>query len=422
MKLNDWRDHSYDSPDAVLQAFSERCLEVDEEEIRTAIAWMPESVPGFGTGVAPSDWMNRPLAGVPFLVKDLYDVAGWPTTASSTFLSSVRGIPADTASLVTRLCSLGATPVGKTHLNEFAYGLSGRNAHFGHCRHPRFPDRMSGGSSSGSAWAVGRGLVPLALGSDTGGSVRVPAAFCGIYGLRLTPDHEWSRNGCFPLSPGLDTAGWFTGTAGDMITTVRLLLEPDISDNPLRGVVLEPEGAVIDPDLGRVLNTFLEAGGLTPELEISEAFRSASGTLVHSYHVIGSRAAFEVHQELLDDHRDEYQPVVAERIERGRDWNRAEIEAAGNGQRQLNAFFDTLFGAYDFAVLPAVPFPAPTLDRLNGDERDAVISLTAPASLGTRPVLTVPVFLENGLSGGLQFIYRDPLSDTPIRILEEIVI
>ncbi|MFC1529858.1 amidase [Gemmatimonadota bacterium] len=421
MTLSDWRDHGYDSPDAVLQAFSRLSLEVDEEEFRTAIAWMPETVPGFGTGATPHDWMNRPLAGVPFLVKDLYDVAGWPTTASSTFLGSVRGIPADTAPLVTRLCALGATPVGKTHLNEFAYGLSGRNAHFGHCRHPRFPDRMSGGSSSGSAWAVSRGLVPLALGSDTGGSVRVPASFCGIFGLRLTPEHEWSRDGCFPLSPGLDTAGWFTGTAGDMITVTRLLLEPEASGKALRGIVLEPEGLTIDPDLQGACDTFLGKAGLAPDREVTAAFRSATGDLVHSYHVIGSRAAFGVHEQWLDEHRDDYQPVVVERIERGRNWNREEIEAAELGRQRLNTFFDTFFGDYDFAVLPAVPFPAPTLDRLNGDDRNAVLTLTAPASLGTRPVLTVPVFLENGLSGGLQFIYRDPLSDLPIRILEEFV-
>jgi amidase/aspartyl-tRNA(Asn)/glutamyl-tRNA(Gln) amidotransferase subunit A len=421
MTLNDWQREGHDSPDAVLQAFRRRGMEVEGEEFRAAVAWIPDTLPGFGTDETSGAWQRLPLAGVPFLLKDLYDVAGWPTAASSTFLSELRGIPADTSPLVTRLCSLGATPVGKTHLNEFAYGLSGRNAHFGHCRHPRFPDRMSGGSSSGSAWAVGRGLVPLALGSDTGGSVRVPASFCGLWGLRLTPDHDWSRESCFPLSPGLDTAGWFCGTPEDLLTVTRFLLEPSVTSGELRGVLLEPEGITFDPDLERAYDAFTRERDVTTEAGISDAFREATTDLVHAYNVIGSRAAFKVHEPWFDDRRDDYQPVVAERLERGRHWSREDIERADAGLEQLRGFFNYFFKTYDFAVLPAVPFPAPTLDRLDAGERTAILTLTGPASLGTLPVLTVPVFLENGLSGGLQYIYRDQSSDLPLRLLEGII-
>lgn len=425
MTLTEWRDLSLESPDQVLQAFRERCDGIDQQEIASAIAWQPDSVPAIEAGEesaeGSTEWSKRPLAGVPFLVKDLYDVAGWPTNASSRFLSSVRGIPSVTSPLVRRLCSLGATPVGKTHLNEFAYGLSGRNAHYGHCSHPHFPDRLSGGSSSGSAWAVGKGLVPLALGTDTGGSVRVPASFCGIYGLRLTPD-EWSHDGCFPLSPGLDTAGWFCRTPEDMVTATRLLLEPVTTDGELRGVVLDhPDGLAIDPALRSAYDAFTDRIGLQTDPEITREFHSATEGLVRNYSVIQSREAIEIHEPWLEEFRDLYQPVVRERILRGRDWSRTDIAAAEVGRERLNSFFDHYFEEHTFAVLPATPFPAPPMDQMGEKARISVLTLTAPASIGTLPVLTVPVFLDDGLSGGLQFIYRDPASDIPVRLLNEIL-
>ncbi len=424
MTFTEWRGLSLDSPDQVLQAFRERCDGIDPQEIAPAIAWQPDSLPAIEAGDEsadrPGEWRKRPLAGVPFLVKDLYDVVGWPTNASSTFLSSVRGIPESTSPLVRRLSTLGATPVGKTHLNEFAYGLSGRNAHYGHCRHPQFPGRLSGGSSSGSAWAVSRGLVPLALGTDTGGSVRVPASFCGIYGLRLTPD-EWSHDGCFPLSPGLDTAGWFCRTPGDMVEVTGLLLDPEASDGELRGVTLESEGLAIDPDLSKAYNAFTGGIGLKTDQEINREYRSATEGLIQTYSVIQSREALEIHEPWIEEYRDAYQPVVLERIVRGRAWSRSDVDAAETGRERLHRFFDRLFEEHEFAVLPATPFPAPLVDRMGQESRLSILTLTAPASIGTLPVLTVPVFLDSGLSGGLQFIYRDPASDIPIRLLNEIL-
>ena len=420
MTFTEWRDLSLGSPDQVLQAFRERCDGMDQQEIASAIAWQPDSpVPADADGVTQG-WSDLPLAGVPFLVKDLYEVAGWPTNASSRFLSSVRGIPSVTSPLVRRLCSLGATPVGKTHLNEFAYGLSGRNAHYGHCRHPHFPDRLSGGSSSGSAWAVGTGLVPLALGTDTGGSVRVPASFCGIYGLRLTPD-EWSHDGCFPLSPGLDTAGWFCRTRGDMVTATQLLLEPETTDDELQGVMLEPDGLSIDPALRSAYDAFTHRIGLQTDPEITREFHMATEGLVRNYSVIQSREAIEIHEPWLEEFRYLYQPVVRERILRARDWSQTDIETAEVGRERLESFFDQYFEEHAFAVLPATPFPAPPMDQMGEKARISVLNLTAPASIGTLPVLTVPVFLDDGLSGGLQFIYRNPTSDIPIRLLDEIL-
>ena len=121
-----------------------------------------------------------PLAGLPFFLKDLWDVSGLPTFAGSTFLPEVRTAPAGDALLVRELGAAGAVLAGKTHLHEFAFGITGENPHYGDCENPRFLGRTSGGSSSGSAVMVAAGAAPCASGTDTGGSIRVPAGCCGL--------------------------------------------------------------------------------------------------------------------------------------------------------------------------------------------------------------------------------------------------
>ena len=140
------------------------------------------------------------LAGVPYLLKDLFAVGGVPTRAGASFTPSPLCAPKADGRMVQSLKAAGAALAGKTHLHEFAYGLTGENAHYGDVEHPAHPDRTSGGSSSGSAAAVAAGIVPFAIGTDTGGSVRVPAAFCGLYGLRLTHPRGVDRRRLSPRS------------------------------------------------------------------------------------------------------------------------------------------------------------------------------------------------------------------------------
>ncbi len=407
------------TPAQVLADFRRDLALLPSAEVATALAFLPEriEVPDLLEFTA-EERPGLPLAGVPFLVKDLYDVAGWPTTASSTFLADERGIPEHTASLVRRFWELGAVPVGKTHLNEFAYGLSGRNVHFGNCPHPRFPDRIPGGSSSGSAWGVGQGLVPLALGTDTGGSVRVPAAFCGLWGLRLTPAEGWLE-GCFPLSPSMDTAGWFTHNPEDMAVLIRLLLEdPAPVDIELRGLRLAPGTAVSDPYLTAACDQLYEALRLAVDSETERAFEAACADLVTHYAVIQSREAFTVHEPWLDRYRDQYGPAVWARIDRGRHWSPGQVSAAETAREGLVTFFRTLFEDWDYVVIPAVPVTAPRASDLDEELRTCLLTLTAPASLAALPVLTLPVPLPDGLSGGLQLIFPDGRWEVPLHLLE----
>jgi len=165
-----------------------------------------------------------PLAGTSFVVKELYDVAGYPTGAGNPDWERTHPIPSVTAPAVRRLLEAGATLVGKSCTDELAFSLDGINVHYGTPVNPRFPDRLPGGSSSGSVSAVAAGLVDFALGTDTSGSIRVPASYCGVFGFR--PSHgAVPIDGVVPLAPSFDTVGWLARDARTLARCGRVLLQ-----------------------------------------------------------------------------------------------------------------------------------------------------------------------------------------------------
>lgn len=349
---------------------------------------------------------SLPLSGVPYLLKDLYDVAGWETNASSLFLNNLRGTPTTSSALEKAFSMAGGVFAGKTHLVEFAYGMEGSNSHFGDGVHPHFPNRVSGGSSSGSVWAVAAGLVPLASGSDTGGSVRVPAAYNGLYGIRVTPDHPWSKAGCFPLSPSFDTAGWFTRTAEEMKLTIQALFPNDPSkQTSFKGLELLPGYRFIEEDLSRPHQQSIEVIGLSTNPAVTKEF-NALPDLVNAYLTTSSKEAAEVHSTWHESRRDQYDPQTWERIAKGNEWTAQDLETADAVKIRVKDFFAALFSDYDLVVLPAAPVSAPLLGKSTA-LREVHLQLTTPASLAGLPVLTIPYFLESGLSGGLQIIVPD---------------
>lgn len=355
-----------------------------------------------------------PLRGLPYLAKDLFDVAGAPTRAGSSFLAEVRPTPGDSV-LVQRLRELHAALAGKTHLVEFAAGLTGENRTFGDCPHPHFPDRLAGGSSSGSAALVAAGVVPFAIGSDTGGSVRVPAAFCGLFGFRLTPGDAFVRD-AFPLSPTCDTAGWFTAHARDLVTLNRALAGPaaNATREP-RGVflratdLLAPADKEIDEAYARAAARIASpADGAT-----RDALLRAWTKAVDAYITVVTFEAFKIHERWLEPFRDRYDPGIWQRFTNaGRNTTPGQLDAAHATFAAVRANFATFFREHDFLVLPCAPVPALTKAQCTPETRRALLTFTAPASLAGLPVLTIPVPLANGLTGGLQVIA--PRVDSPV--------
>lgn len=376
---------------------------------------------------------GSPLRGVPYLLKDLFDLAGVPTRAGSTFLDKVRPLPAHDSRIAEDLGQLGAVCAGKTQLVEFASGLTGENPHYGDCPHPRFPDRLAGGSSSGSAALVAAGVVPLAIGTDTGGSVRVPAAWCGLYGFRLTPGDRLITD-AFPLAPTMDTAGWFTAGATDMLTTWQAIAcRAAASRHALSGSQPGPATSAGPTSSKSPHGCYISARRLVPGMteEVATACDYAAASLttradstteasllsswrdaVETYVTIGMSEAHTVHRDWLAPYHEHYDPVIWRRFTDAGHFPPEQVSHARQRLAEIHATWQDFFRTYNFLVLPAVPCPAPTKAEATVELRRTILTLTAPASLGGLPVLSVPVPLKSGLTVGLQVVI--PSADSPV--------
>ncbi|MBI5767248.1 MAG: amidase [Verrucomicrobia bacterium] len=350
---------------------------------------------------------DAPLGGVPYFAKDLFDAAGLPTLAGSTFLPEVRPAGASDGAFVAAVNAAGAVLAGKTHLHEFAYGITGENPHYGDVEHPRFPGRTSGGSSSGSAAVVAAGVVPFSLGSDTGGSVRVPAAFCGLFGFRMTPRDAWIAD-AFPLSPSMDTAGWFTTTAGDMRESLAALVGLRTSQRAPRGGYLEMPG--LDTDVATACRAAAERLTSPVDAAVRDDLLSAFARNLDTYNTLVAQEAWEVHKSWAARYEKRYDPNVWPRLNRVHTLTPAQIDAAQLHLVTLRGLWTSYFLTFDYLVMAASPCPALTKAQSTLEFRGRILTVTSPASLGGLPVLTIPVELPSGLTTGLQVIVNHPQS------------
>lgn len=352
-------------------------------------------------------WEQReqPLGGVPFLAKDLFATAGDATGAGSVFLRRQLGPAARDASLVAHLREQGAVLGGKTQLNEFAFGMSGENPHFGDCPHPLRPELLSGGSSSGSAWAVGAGLVPFALGTDTSGSIRVPAAFCGVYGARLQPG-LLAPEELFPLAPSFDTPGWLAHSWADLQAVGAAVLggkNAPTSEFPRRLWLADPEW--LSPEVFTVTNRFAASHGFVTDDSAAKEFFTTIEGVENSYPVLGSHEAAQIHGLWLNRYQEEYDPVVWARLEAGRQRTAEEIAAAQSHRARITACLENLFSCYDVLALPITPVPAQPKSGQTEFLRRSLLHLNTPTSMAALPALTIPVPLADGLTTGIQLVF-----------------
>lgn len=406
-----WRDCATRDPAAAAALLHQRVDRLGAGEQRAILA----SVPGVRTltdAFAASIRRGGPLAGVPFMVKDLFAIEGHCIGAGSAFMAATRDPEVMDAPIVTRLRREGAVFAGITHLHEFAFGITGENPHFGDCPNPRLPDRLSGGSSSGSVAAVAAGLVPLAIGTDTGGSIRVPAAFCGVWGHRGTPHHEFTQH-CFPLAPSFDAAGWFTATKPDLLTTLRALYGPapfKPTTKPLARIPSLLLPSEIEPSFAEHLDTAArELAEPLPD-DLLRAYLAATEASAAAFTTIQGREAAAVHEPWLDTRREAYDPVVWARLDRGRKRGDDELAAARATRARIRTMFETIFDRFSGLVMAASPFPALAKAGATEQARTRILQLTTPCSHAGLPALAVPVGLPDGTCGGLQVITPEPLT------------
>lgn len=396
MTLHEWQQLT---PTLAAREIHRRVGELPPDQRRAVIAWLPDE-PVVAERLAAAD-RRQPLGGVPFFAKDLFDLRGAPTFAGSAFLPEVRPAGAATSHAIAAAEHAGMVCVGKTHLHEFAYGITGENPHYGDCEHPHFPGRTTGGSSSGSAAAVAAGIVPVALGTDTGGSIRVPAAFCGIYGVRFAPRDAWVSD-AFPLAPSFDTAGWFTANAADLKTLVTCLVQPKCPSGSPRGLYLEWPS--VDPDIAAACGRAAARFGTAADASTADALRSRFAGAVSAYNTIVAREAWAVHQAWAERYRERYDPVVRARLNRFHSVTPEALAAADATLASIRRTWAEYFAQYDFLVMPATPTVALRKTECTLENRTRLLELTTPASVAGLPVLTVPVPLPSGLSGGLQIV------------------
>ena len=376
-----------------------------------------------------------PLAGVPFAVKNLFDVQGLPTRAGSKINRDLAPSPRD-ARLIERMEAAGAVLVGALNMGEYAYDFTGENSHDGPSRNPHDVTRMTGGSSGGSGGAVGGGLVPLALGSDTNGSIRVPSSFCGIFGLKPTYG-RLSRARSFPFVSSLDHLGPFARSVGDLALAYDAMQGPDPDDAACTTRPAEPVTTLLARDISGLRIAI--AGGyfqnnVTPEareavarvaralgtmrvVEIPEAARARAAA-----YVITTSEGASLHLDRLRKRPDDFDPAVRDRLLAGAMMPAALVDRAQKFRRWYRARVLEIFEAVDVIIAPATPYVAPKLGQvtsmLDGVELPVRANIgihTQPISFIGLPVVAVPVPLEP-MPIGVQIIAAPWREDIVLRV------
>ena len=365
-----------------------------------------------------------PLAGVPFAVKNLFDVTGLATLAGSKINA---GHPAATcdATVVARLRGAGAVLLGTLNMDEYAFGFTTENAHHGPTRNPHDPTRVAGGSSGGSAAAVAGGLVPLALGSDTNGSIRVPAALCGVYGLKPTYG-RLSRAGAALFGISFDHVGPLASSVGDLAAAYDVMQGPDPADPVCAGREVEPCGPRLDegtrglrvavadghfatrgePEVFAAVQSVADSLGTARRVTIPENDRARAAATI-----ITSSEGASLHMEDLRSRPMDFDPMTRDRFLAGALVPVALYVRAQRFRTWYRARVREVFADVDVLLAPTTPFPAPRIGQdviaVAGVEvpmRPMLGLYTQPLSFIGLPVISVPVAGPHPLPLGVQLV------------------
>ena len=370
-----------------------------------------DKVGAFCAHAAAERRQNRdgPLAGLSFAVKDNIDVAGLPTGNGSPDWLATHAVPAETAPVVDVLINAGAVFMGNTHMDELAWSLMGENAHYGTPINSAAPDRVPGGSSSGSAAATAAGLVDFAVGSDTGGSVRLPASFCGLYGLRPTHGRIPVR-GVVPLAPSYDSVGLFARSASILSRVAAVLLGGDRATAAPRSVVVA-EDLFSLADLACAAALRASMGWLEARLGPTRSVRlldDDGSTWRDAFRTIQAFEAWATHGDWIRHARPSLGPGVRERFAAA-PWVTAEqTEAATQIRRMASHRLSAVLGhGAAVMVLPTSPAPAPLRGSSGGvleDLRSRALSMLCVAGHAGAPQVSIPGTTCDGLPIGLSIL------------------
>ncbi|WP_188262369.1 amidase [Azospirillum tabaci] len=366
---------------------------------------------------------SGPLAGLRFAVKDLFHIAGLPTGAGNPDWLRTHEVPRETAPAVQRLLDAGARIAGKTLTDELAWSLAGENAHYGTPENPQAPGRIPGGSSSGSAAAVAGGAVDFAIGTDTGGSVRLPASYCGLYGIR--PTHgAVPLDGSVPLAPSFDTVGWFAREAA-LLRRVGAVLLPPAPDLAFRRLLVAEDAFAIAgeavrtalaPALDRLCERFGGAETVTLAPEGLDQWRPVFQTLQ-------AAEAWEAHGAWIAATKPTFGPGVRDRFAAAATLDPALARAAAQTRAGIRRRMDDLLGMDGLIVLPSAPGIAPLRGSSGAAvdaERARALAILCPAGLAGLPQISIPAARLDGCPLGLSLVGPRGSDSTLLTIAEDL--
>ncbi|WP_148217135.1 amidase [Acidilobus saccharovorans] len=347
---------------------------------------------------------RRGLTPIPIVIKDIIYTKGLRTTMGSRVFRDY--VPREDAAVVARLRRAGFVIIGKSNAHEFASGATTTSSVFGPTRNPLDKDRIAGGSSGGSAAAVAAGIVEVAIGTDTAGSVRIPASLCGVFGFRPTSGST-PKAGVFPLAPTFDEVGVIASNLDVLRRALQAIMVRRRKARPIRGQprLAVPRGLLVaDRDVSRA---FWDLAARLNAAEVDLPIARARGR--ESFTVIRLSEASSVHLPFRDRWQ-EYFPDVRRLLERGLEFKATDYATALEVMRRVKDEFTSVMRKFDAMILPSTAIPAPRIDEVLGKEdgpvRDLLTGNSWLAPLVGAPAISVPMFKVNGLPVGLQLIGR----------------
>jgi amidase len=351
---------------------------------------------------------SGPLHDLTFATKDIFDIAGRVTGCGNPDWLASHAPAAENAAAVQKLLDAGAHMLGKTITDELAFSLNGQNFHYGTPRNAVTPDRVPGGSSCGSASAVGHGIVDLALGSDTGGSVRIPACLNGIFGIRTTHDAVDS-SGVMPLAASFDTVGWFARDARMLQRAGEVLLPPDRSGVALgRFYIARDAFAIADQSVADVVREAIAQAALPVAAELDLA--AELGGLpewLKRFRRLQPREIWAEHGAWIESRKPRFGPEIAERFALAKSVSATPEGGDQDFRARVSVHLDRVLGLDGVLLIPTAGTIAPRLD-MTKDEllqfRDRTLTLTSIAGLGRLPQVQLPAGKVDGAAVGLSLI------------------
>lgn len=418
LNFTQWRELARQSPERVIDQFAAKLGMLAPENRRAIIAALPDKSTLIQSLQAACALSEQPLSGVPYLLQDLFDVQDLPTVCGAPFNSPFDAPLEDSSLLYQKLKTLGASFFAKTVPSEFGIDPQGRNATFGNCPHAEGLHLVAGGGAGASARAVSEGLAPLAFGLDSGGGIRIPAAFHGLFGFRMG-NNAYARDGVFPIVPSLESVGWVTACIEDLNATFHAFhkVSTEASLDEPRGYLLQGFSAALSPEiksgimqLARELNIDEDAAMNT---RLCHELRDAG----KAYRTIQNRALYSIHQYWIEEYRERYDAALLERIEQGKNCTIAMAEECEEIENRIRTALSEFFHDYDYLILPISPQVNPTKADWCDTLENELIHLIAPASLAFLPAIILPIPLDHGRHSAAQII----ISPRKLHIVPELL-